>query len=103
VGIASTIAVARQAREQLKVALQACETSTDAANRAIGILSATDDTDGPLVSSKEAATAWRDELETVGRELGRVADELDRFATELEAIHHRIQTPAPAAPAAPAK
>jgi hypothetical protein len=99
VGIASTIAVARQAREQLKVALQACETSTDAANRAIGILSATDDTDGPLVSSKEATTAWRDELETVGRELGRVADVLDRFATELEAIHHRIQTPAPAAPA----
>jgi DNA repair ATPase RecN len=103
VGIASTIAVARQAREQLKVALQACETSTDAANRAIGILSATDDTDGPLVSSKEATTAWRDELESVGRELGRVADELDRFATELEAIHHRIQAPAPAAPAAPAK
>ena len=98
-GIASTIAVARQAREQLKAALQACETSTDAANRAIGILSATDDTDGPLVSSRDATTAWRDELETVGRELGRVSDELDRFATELEAIQNRIHTPAPAAPA----
>ena len=98
-GIASTIAVARQAREQLKAALQACETSTDAANRAIGILSATDDTDGPLVSSRDATTAWREELETVGRELGRVADELDRFATELEAIQNRIHTPAPAAPA----
>ena len=98
-GIASTIAVARQAREQLKAALQACETSTDAANRAIGILSATDDTDGPLVSSRDATTAWREELETVGRELGRVADELDRFATELEAIQNRIHTPVPAAPA----
>lgn len=56
-GIASTIAVARQAREQLKAGIQACETSTDAANRAIGIQAATNLQNRIHLSAPAAAPA----------------------------------------------
>ncbi len=89
-GIASTMAIAAQARDQLRVASQTCESSADAVARAAGVLSASEDTSGPLVAGRDAAVAFQSELMVVSRELAHIADELDRFTADLDALQSRI-------------
>jgi hypothetical protein len=90
VGISSTIHLANQARDQLRIAAEACETSGDAVGRAIAVLGASEDTDGPLVASRQALTAWRDELTSVATELTAQGDELGRLAADLQSIQARL-------------
>jgi uncharacterized protein involved in exopolysaccharide biosynthesis len=90
VGISSTIRLASSASEQLQKAISACESSADAVDRGISILATSEDDEGPIASSRSAATAWRDELQTIARELGQLTGELDRLVADLEAVQRRL-------------
>lgn len=98
-GITSTIALADHARDQLNAAVEACDTSGAALERAVAVLSGADDLDGPLVTTRQAVGAWRDELRSVSTELAELAEELGRFSAELAAIQQRL-SPANRTPAA---
>lgn len=89
-GITATITLADHARDQLNAAVEACDTSSAALDRAIAILAGADDLDGPLVTTRQAVSAWRDEMRSVGSELGELSEELARFAAELSAIQQRL-------------
>jgi aminoglycoside phosphotransferase (APT) family kinase protein len=90
VGISSTINLANQARGQLLAAIEACDTSGEALGRTIAVLTQVDDLDGPLVASRQAVAAWRDEMRTVSTELGEIANELGRLVDDLTAIQLRL-------------
>ncbi len=99
-GIASTIQLAETAGEQLHRAIVACETAADAADRSAAILATSDDEEGPIVASRSAAAAWRDELRVVARELGQVTADLDRLVADLGSVQRRLSpTPTRAADA----
>ncbi len=89
-GISSTIKMASSASEQLQKAIVACESSADAVDRGISILASSEDDEGPIASSRTAATAWRDELQTIARELGQLTGELDRLVADLESVQRRL-------------
>lgn len=89
-GITSTISLAAHARAQLNAAAEACDLSGVALERAIAVLDTSDDLDGPLVTTRQAIAAWRDELNSVGAELAELSADLGRFAGELQAIQQRL-------------
>lgn len=90
VGITSTITLANHARDQLKAAVEASDSSGAALDRAIAVLGSADDLDGPLVECRQAVAVWRDQLRSIEAELSELAEVLGRFSAELGAIQQRL-------------